>query len=257
MEEKIENNNIWKTRIIFILAINFLIYIFRKYIYLRHSFLTSFDNNLGELYNICSLGVGILTIIIVAAILYFFMVERNAKLTKASIKDILWKIFIILFIIFNILLFIKNQKSIEANLPMKPDGLFQQFVSYSERYREYLNVNIEEKDVFIYGSLLFVTIIMCLIVINIILRKRLCTNDIIKNTSYLSFICTFLINIIVFIFVSQFGIYSFSRLWNAFLFIVAVVVTWIATTIRKDDVWKYIVCLIVLSTCSIMLLQTI
>lgn len=257
MEEKIENNNIWKTRIIFILAINFILYVFRKYIFLRDSFLTSFDDNLGEFYNIFSLGVGILTIIVVAAILYFFMVERNAKLTKANIKDILWKIFIILFIVFNILLFIKNQKLIEANLPMKPDGLFQQFVSYSERYREYLNVNIEEKDVFIYGSLLFVTIIMCLIVINIILRKRLCTNDIIKNTSYLSFICTFLINIIVFIFVFQLGLHTSSNLLSVLAFIVALVVTVIVSTIRKEDVWKYIVCLIILSTCSIMFLQIV
>lgn len=257
MEEKIENNNIWKTRIIFILAINFILYVFRKYIFLRDSFLTSFDDNLGEFYNIFSLGVGILTIIVVAAILYFFMVERNAKLTKANIKDILWKIFIILFIIFNILLFIKNQKLIETNLPMKPDGLFQQFASYSERYREYLNVNIEEKDVFIYGSLLFVTIIMCLIVINIILRKRLCTKDIIKNTSYLSFICTFLINIIVFIFVFQLGLYTSSNLLSVLAFIVALVVTVIVSTIRKEDIWKYILCLIILSICGVIFLQIV
>lgn len=113
MEEKIDNvdekkfYNVWRSRIVF--AISFILVIIAIY-FIRHeekNVIDFINNNFETMQNLLFIIFGVLLMTVTAYILYIAIIN-DRYVTKVNIKNIIWKIFVILFLIATILIHIKN-----------------------------------------------------------------------------------------------------------------------------------------------------
>lgn len=200
MEEKIDNvdekklYNVWRSRIVF--AISFILVIIAIY-FIRHeekNVIDFINNNFETMQNLLFIIFGVLLMTVTAYILYIAIIN-DRYVTKVNIKNIIWKIFVILFLIATILIHIRNQLVISAQ---EDDIVPCCFIDLDSPEREIVNDGDDNKseliEIDVFKAIIFATLIILLIFIKKKLNKRVYETDIDEKTKWLPYFINFMIN---------------------------------------------------------------
>ena len=237
MEEKIEKTkeknvyNLWKARIISILTVVVIVFVYGVKVINRYEVVTEADDLLGKmkLYNIISILLGIVLIVGTAIIMYKLIIKPNDKLSKSDIKNLVWKIATVLIILGICLMNVKIYKMQECELPEKAIYRFNNIPVLNCKeppLRKYFNIDINIVDVTVYGVILVNTIIIVMLYIKKLLKKheRIEDDILTEKMGLPNFIIKILLYVLIFnmlLYIFSLADYEFPYIFNSIILVIS------------------------------------